>query len=144
MTGFLRDTIPHLQEVCMAKKRQALLRRPKATLKRPSFPRNPLNQATIWPVRGTKANWAVTTLPANPGSDVQWLCGKLNFKIWFPGNRNPLVGSNEVDGMAGVANAQVRPNVTKGEQYYYCALVQDSLGKVHIVAGNSPPEMEIV
>lgn len=106
-------------------------------------PRNPLNVATIWSEHGRKANWTLLTLKAKPGSDVEWLCGKLNFKIWFPDDRNPLVGTNQVTGVCGSAKAQVRRDVTPGEHFPYCVLVTDPKGHVHLAQGNSPPDMDI-
>jgi hypothetical protein len=107
-------------------------------------PRNPINQATIWPEHGRKTNWTLLKLKAKPGSDVEWFCGKLDFKIWFPDNRNPLVGTNQVTGVDGYAKAQVRPDVIAKEHYFYCVLATDPKGHAHLAMGNSPPDMEIV
>jgi hypothetical protein len=52
--------------------------------------------------------------------------------MWFPSTQNPLVGNNEVNGIAGEAKAQVRTNVIPGETYRYCVLVWKN-GRAHHV-----------
>jgi hypothetical protein len=92
-------------------------------------------------VGGKSANWFVKPLSVKPNTKVVWHCGIDSFTIWFPKNHNPLAnGNTEVYGKNGKASAVVG---TKKGKYQYCMLVTEDNGDVHLVEGNSPPEMEI-
>ena len=109
-----------------------------ATLKTPA---NPQVDVKIIKVGGISANWFVKPLTVKSNTKVVWHCGIDSFTIWFPKNQNPLANGNaEIYGKNGKATAVVG---SKLGTYYYCILVTEDNGDVHLVEGNSPPTMVI-
>ena len=107
----------------------------------PKTPANPQVDVKIVKVGGKGANWFVKSLILQPNAKVVWHCGIDSFTIWFPKNHNPIAnGNTEIYGKNGKASAVVG---TKKGTYCYCVLVTDEEGNVHLVEGNSPPEIEI-
>jgi hypothetical protein len=104
-------------------------------------PTNAQVDVKIIKVGGKGANWFVKRLTIPTNSRVVWHCGIDSFTIWFPKNHNPIAnGSTEVYGKNGKASAVVG---SKTGTYYYCILVTEDNGDVHLVEGNSPPTMVI-
>ena len=102
---------------------------------------NPQVDVKIVKVGGKSANWFVKPLTVQPNTKVVWHCGIDSFTIWFPKDHNPLArGNNEIYGKNGKASVVVG---SKAGTYYYCILVTEDNGDVHLVEGNSPPEMVI-
>jgi hypothetical protein len=92
-------------------------------------------------IKGDHSNYFVKPLDVEPNTKVVWHCGIDSFTIWFPKEHNPIAnGHTEIYGKNGKATALVG---SKKGTYYYCVLVTDENGSVHLVEGNSPPEMEI-
>jgi hypothetical protein len=92
-------------------------------------------------VKGDHANYFVKPLKVEANSKVVWHCGINNFVLWFPKDNNPIAnGHTEIHGKNGKASAVVG---SKKGVYQYSALVTDEGGNVHLVEGNSPPEMVI-
>jgi hypothetical protein len=102
---------------------------------------SPQVEVTIVTVKGDRANYFVKPLKIEKNTKVVWRCGINSFIIWFPKDHNPIAnGHTEIYGINGKASAVVG---TKEGTYYYCVLVSDEDGNVHLVEGNSPPEMVI-
>ncbi len=102
---------------------------------------NPQVDAKIIKVSGKSANWFVKPLTIGPNTRVVWHCGIDSFTIWFPKDTTPLAGGKtEIYGKNGKASAVVG---SKPGTYYYCILVTEDNGDVHLVEGNSPPTMVI-
>ncbi len=75
---------------------------------------------------------------------VTWRCEDSDFILWFPKNRNPFDGDNEISSKNRQAEANVRPYDDKlikpGAKFRYCILLLD---KEDMVEGDSPPTMII-
>jgi hypothetical protein len=92
--------------------------------------------------------WKVNEMgvKAAPDADrkVTWHCEDSDFIVWFPKDRNPLEGNNEIPSTNRQAKATVRPYDDKmikpGAKFHYCILLLD---KEDMVEGNSPPTMII-
>jgi hypothetical protein len=92
-------------------------------------------------LKGGNENWFIKPIKVAPNSRVTWHCRLDRISIWFPKDKNPLAGkSNEVYGKNGKATAIVG---SKPGKYFYCILITEDNGQVHLVESNSPPEMEI-
>ncbi len=105
-------------------------------------PASPQHDEKIIIVKGGNANWFIKPIKVHANTKVTWHCRLNSISIWFPKDNNPLAGGkNEVYGKNGKANAVVG---SKKGKYYYCILVTEDNGEVHLVEANSPPEMEIV
>ncbi|HCA79079.1 MAG TPA: hypothetical protein DEP53_05025 [Bacteroidetes bacterium] len=93
--------------------------------------------------------WMVEDLSAKPGEAIEWDGTAFNseFIVWFPGNRNPLEGPNEVYSRGGVAQATVKQPyggvITKDARFRYCILLTDEAKKDVVIGEKSPPEMII-
>lgn len=92
--------------------------------------------------------WMVENLGAKPEETVEWDGTAFNseFVVWFPSNRNPLVGSNELFSNRGMAQGQVKAaggSIQVGASFPYCILLTDGGNKDVVVGQNSPPEMII-
>ena len=110
-----------------------------ATQKKTAIPEH---DERIIVIKGGNANWFIKKIKVHPHTKVTWHCRLNKISIWFPADKNPLVGGkNQVYGKNGKASAVVGAN--KGK-YHYCILVTEDNGQVHLVEANSPPEMEIV
>jgi len=104
-------------------------------------PASPEVDAKIIVTKGGNANWFIKPIKVHPHTKVTWHCRLNSISIWFPKDNNPLAGGkNEVYGKNGKASAVVG---SKKGKYYYCILVTEDNGEVHLVEANSPPEMEI-
>ena len=102
---------------------------------------NPQVDVTIVTVKGDHANYFIKPLKVKENTKIVWHCGINNFTLWFPKDHNPIAnGHTEIYGKNGKASAVVGSNK---DTYAYCILVADEGGHVHLVEGNSPPEMEI-
>jgi hypothetical protein len=102
---------------------------------------NPQVDAKILILKGDRANYFVKRLEVEQNSKIVWHCGINSFTIWFPKNHNPIAnGSTEIYGKNGKASAVVG---SKPGTYHYCIVVADEKGHLHLVEGNSPPEMVI-
>jgi hypothetical protein len=92
-------------------------------------------------IKGGNANWFIKQIKVHPNTKVTWHCRLNNISVWFPKENTPLAGGkNEVYGKNGKASAVVG---SKKGTYHYCLLVTEDNGDVHLVEGNSPPEMII-
>jgi hypothetical protein len=93
--------------------------------------------------------WMVEDLRVKPGDPVIWEGTDFNsaFVVWFPSNRNPLDGSNEVYSKGGIAQATVKAPygglITKDARFRYCILLTDDSNKDVVIGEKSPPEMII-
>lgn len=93
--------------------------------------------------------WMVDDLSVKPGEPVVWEGTGFNseFIVWFPSNRNPLDGTNEVYSTGGVAQATVKQPyggpIQKGAKFRYCILLTDDNNKDVVIGEKSPPEMII-
>jgi hypothetical protein len=78
---------------------------------------------------------------AKHGDQVKWKAPNCNIFITFPASRTPLLnGATEASGRSPLS-AGIDP---KASGYFvYLAMVQDKEGELHLVEGNSPPEMVI-
>jgi hypothetical protein len=107
----------------------------------PKKPAIPQVDAKIVIVKGESANWFIKPLEVPPNAKAIWHCRLNSFTIWFPSEHNPIAGGKtEIYGKNGKASAVVG---SKTGTYYYCILVTDEDGVVHLVEGNSPPTMVI-
>lgn len=91
--------------------------------------------------------WKVDQVSVPPKDQVIWDGTELDseFVVWFPSQRNPLDGPNEMYSKDFVVRATVKPYnelVKKDEKFHYCILMTDK-DKEDVVVGNSPPEMVI-
>jgi hypothetical protein len=91
--------------------------------------------------------WKVDQLSVAQKEQVTWDGSEFNseFAVWFPRNRNPLDGPNELYSKNSVIQATVKPyngDVKQGAKFHYCILLTGK-DKEDVVVGNSPPEMVI-
>jgi len=83
--------------------------------------------------------WRVSRVYGKGDDRVKWKCPGCNIFIFFPSNRTPLAGT-EVRG-----NSSATASIRKDAQgyYVYSAMIQEKSGEMHVVEGNSPPDMVI-
>ena len=94
---------------------------------------------SIAKVPGPTSNWFVKPIKIARGGTITWHCSECQIYLWFPSK----------DALKGGTNGIHRKNpvtVTVGTNpgtYYYTMLVKDYDGHMHLVEGNSPPEVII-
>jgi hypothetical protein len=91
-------------------------------------------------VHGGNANWFVKKIEVEAGGKVTWYCKHYEIFVWFTDKHALKLGKVHVHGTKGQVSVDVG---TKKGRYFYAMMIKDDNGEMHLVEGNSPPEMVI-
>jgi hypothetical protein len=91
--------------------------------------------------RDPDGQYRVKRVYGKPGDQIKWKCPNCNIFIIFPAKRTPFAGGEtEASGKSPVSGTI---DGKANGFFIYSAMVQDQHGDLHVVEGNSPPEMVI-
>lgn len=91
-------------------------------------------------VQGGNANWFVKKIEVEAGGKVTWYCKHFEMFVWFTDKNALKLGKMHAHSTKGQLTVDVG---SKKGTYPYVMMIKDDKGEMHLVEGNSPPEMII-